>query len=168
VFTLGHRNPQGLDWQPGTGALFASEHGPSGFDGPGGGDEINLVLAGRNYGWPTVHHQERQPGLEAALLEFTPAIAPAGMTFYSGKAVSGLAGDLFVATLRGEHLLRITFDRADSRKPSRTERLFEREFGRIRDVAEGPDGWIYLCTSNRDGRGKVRDGDDKIVRVRSR
>ena len=85
IYSLGHRNSQGLDWQPGTGLQFQTEHGPSGFDGPGGGDEVNIVEAGKNYGWPVVHHRESKEGMVSPLLEYTPAIAAQWMTM-SGEA----------------------------------------------------------------------------------
>jgi glucose/arabinose dehydrogenase len=75
IWSYGHRNAQGLDWQPGTGLMFQTEHGPSGFDGPGGGDEVNIVERGKNYGWPTIHHTQARAGLESPLLEYTPAVA---------------------------------------------------------------------------------------------
>jgi glucose/arabinose dehydrogenase len=77
IWTYGHRNAQGLAWQPGTGLMFQTEHGPSGFDGPGGGDEVNVVERGKNYGWPTIHHRDAREGLESPIHEFTPAVAPA-------------------------------------------------------------------------------------------
>src|SRR6266705_2389784 len=77
IWSYGNRNPQGIDWQPTTNLLFETEHGPSGFDGPGGGDEVNIVEKGKNYGWPIIHHTQTHAGMEAPLLEYTPACAPA-------------------------------------------------------------------------------------------
>jgi glucose/arabinose dehydrogenase len=77
IWSYGHRNPQGIDWYPGLNTLFSTEHGPSGFDGPGGGDEVNIIYKGKNYGWPVVHHTEHKDGMEDPVLEFTPAVAPA-------------------------------------------------------------------------------------------
>ncbi len=160
VFSLGHRNAQGLDWSPETKHLFESEHGPSGFDGPGGGDEVNIVFPGKNYGWPEIHHQQAQEGMESPLAEFTPAVAPSGASF--ARMSGPFYGDFFVATLRGRHLLRVRLN-GDEIKGS--ERMLENVFGRIRDVVQGPDGYLYFCTSNRDGRGTPKADDDRIVRI---
>lgn len=165
VYSLGHRNPQGLDWDPIQENLFESEHGPSGFDGPGGGDEINIIVRGKNYGWPVIHHQQKAEGMESPLLEFTPAIAPGGASFSSSRIMKGFFGDFFVATLRGRHLLRVRL--ADDRRTSvkSAERMFEDMYGRIRDVITGPDGYLYFCTSNKDGRGDPSSDDDRILRI---
>jgi glucose/arabinose dehydrogenase len=107
VYSLGHRNPQGLDWDPDTGLLYATEHGPSGFDGAPGGDEINLIQAGGNYGWPLVSHEETLEGTIPPLITFTPAEAPAAAIFYSGGVFPQYAGDFFFGALRGEGLVRV-------------------------------------------------------------
>jgi aldose sugar dehydrogenase len=166
IWTLGHRNPQGIAWQSGSNLLFSSEHGPSGFDAPGGGDEINIIRAGKNYGWPIIHHAQEKEGLESPIREYTPAIAPSGITFVTGDSISGLKGDLLVATLRGEHLRRIIFEPRPSGAPPHEEQLFTGQFGRLRDVVQGPDGLVYFCTSNRDGRGIAKEKDDQILRLR--
>lgn len=165
IYSLGHRNSQGLDWQPGTGLQFQTEHGPSGFDGPGGGDEVNIVEAGKNYGWPVVHHKESKEGMVSPLLEFTPAIAPSGASFVTGSRVPALRGDFLFACLRGERLMRVRLDPKDPRHVLATEALFDHEFGRLREVQNGPDGAIYFTTSNRDGRGSVHPGDDRVLRL---
>ena len=162
IYSYGHRNAQGLDWQPGTGLMFQSEHGPSGGDGPRGGDEINIVEPGKNYGWPVIHHTESRAGMESPLLEYTPAIAPASAAFYRGTALPQFTGNLFVGCLRGETLLRVVLD---GRRVASQEQMFRGTYGRIRDVAEGPDGAIYFSTSNRDGRGSPADQDDRILRI---
>ncbi len=165
VFSYGHRNSQGLDWQPGSGLQFQTEHGPSGFDGPGGGDEVNIVEKGKNYGWPVVHHKMTREGMVSPLLEFTPAIAPSGASFVTGPKLPALKGDFLFACLIGERLMRVRLDPANPRRVLDTEPLFVREFGRLREVQNGPDGAIYFTTSNRDGRGSVRRGDDRILRL---
>ncbi len=162
IWTAGHRNAQGLDWQPGSGLMFQTEHGPSGFDGPGGGDEVNVVERGKNYGWPIIHHGETREGLEAPLLEYTPACAPASGTFYRGSAFPQLRGNFLFGCLRGQMMIRVVLD---GRRVVSQERLFENQYGRIRDVAEGPDGAIYFSTSNRDGRGSLAKDDDRILRL---
>ena len=165
IYAFGSRNAQGIDWHPGSGLLFETEHGPSGFDGPGGGDEVNIIEAGKNYGWPTVHHRQRRKGMVSPLLEYTPAVAPGSGTFYRGDLIPKFKENYFFGALRGQHIHRIVLDPSNPRKVSRTERLLEGEFRRIRDVAEGLDGAIYFCTSNRDGRARPFEDDDRILRI---
>jgi glucose/arabinose dehydrogenase len=162
IWTLGHRNAQGMDWQPGTNLMFQTEHGPSGFDGPGGGDEVNIVERGKNYGWPTIHHRETREGLESALLEYTPAVAPASGRFYRGNSFPQFKGNFFFGCLRGERIIRVVLD---GRRVVSQEALLQGKYGRIRDVAEGPDGAIYFSTSNQDGRGTPAGDDDRIIRL---
>jgi glucose/arabinose dehydrogenase len=164
IWTYGHRNPQGIDWQPGTETMFETEHGPSGFDGPGGGDEVNIIIKGKNYGWPIVHHRDHKEGMEDPLLEFTPAEAPASGMFYKSGVIPEFKNNFFFGCLRGQGVMRVVLDEKDPTKVVSFEKLFK-DYGRIRDVAEGPDGAIYFSTSNRDGRGRLREGDDKIYRA---
>ena len=162
IWSYGHRNAQGMDWQPGTDLMFQTEHGPSVFDGPGGGDEVNIVERGKNYGWPLIHHKETRTGLEGPLLEYTPAVAPASGTFYRGTAFAQFRGNFFFGCLKGERIIRVVLD---GRRVVSQESLLEKKYGRIRDVAEGPDGAIYFSTSNRDGRGSPAPDDDRIIRL---
>jgi aldose sugar dehydrogenase len=162
IWTYGHRNSQGLDFQPGSGLMFQTEHGPSGFDGPGGGDEVNIVERGKNYGWDVIHHRATRAGMESPLLEYTPACAPASGAFYRGSALAQFKGNFFFGCLRGEGLQRVVLD---GRAVRSDERLFQGEYGRIRDVAEGPDGALYFSTSNRDGRGSPAPDDDRIMKI---
>ncbi len=161
IWSYGHRNSQGIAWHPETKLLFETEHGPSGFDGPGGGDEVNIVDRGKNYGWPIIHHKETKEGLESPLLEYTPACAPASAMFVS-KAVPGFTNNFLFGCLRGERLIRVVLE---GRRILSQENLFEKKYGRIREVAQGPDGFIYFTTSNRDGRGKPAGDDDRIMRL---
>lgn len=162
IWSYGHRNAQGMDWQPGTNLMVQTEHGPSGFDGPGGGDEVNVVERGKNYGWPLIHHAETRAGLESPLLEYTPAVAPASGMFYRGAAFADWRGNFFFGCLRGQCLIRVVLD---GRRVVSQERLLRDDYGRLRDVAEGPDGAIYVSTSNHDGRGRAASGDDRILRL---
>jgi glucose/arabinose dehydrogenase len=162
IWSYGHRNSQGLDWQPDTGLMFQTEHGPSGFDGPGGGDEVNIVEKGKNYGWPVIHHRATQPGMESPLLEYTPACAPASATFYRGSAFPKFRGNFFFGCLRGMRIIRVELD---GRRVITQENLLDGKYGRIREVIEGPDGYIYFSTSNRDGRGSPATDDDRIRRL---
>jgi len=165
IFAFGVRNPQGIAWRPTSGEMFETEHGPSGFDGPGGGDEVNIIARGKNYGWPTIHHNQTTRGMESPLREYTPAIAPASAMFYFGEAFKEFKGDFFFGCLRGERIQRIVLAGASPPRIVREEPLLEGEFKRIRDVIEGPDGSIYFCTSNRDGRASPFGSDDRILRI---
>ena len=162
IWTYGNRNSQGIDWEPATNLLFETEHGPSGFDGPGGGDEVNILKRGKNYGWPIIHHKQTREGLESPLLEYTPACAPASGMFYRGSTFPQFRGNFFFGCLRGERIIRVVLD---GRRVVTQENLLEGKYGRIRDVAEGPEGAIYFSTSNRDGRGSPARDDDRIIRL---
>ncbi len=162
IWAYGSRNSQGIDFQPGTDLLFETEHGPSGFDGPGGGDEVNIIERGKNYGWPVIHHRATQAGMESPLLEYTPACAPASGTFYRGSQFPQFKGNFFFGCLAGTRIIRVTLD---GRRVVSQEDLLKGKYGRIRDIAEGPDGYIYFSTSNRDGRGTPASDDDRILRL---
>ena len=166
VFSYGHRNVQGLAWDPETGVLFSSEHGPNG-DLPGvyERDEINIIEKGANYGWPNVVGAPRIAEYRDPIIMWRGAsVPPAGMTFYRG--------DLFVATLRSKALIRIQFDDDnEDYKVTNIERWFARDlnkgiYGRLRDVTVGPDGHLYVLTCNTDGRAELRPNDDKILRLK--
>ena len=158
VYSYGHRNVQGLAWHPLTGRLFASEHGPAGHD------ELNVIEPGRNYGWPRVAGRGGESDLVDPILDVSPSIAPSGIAFYQGNS-SAWSGNLFMATLRGQHLRRIVLGGPDLTQVAHEEKLFENQFGRLRCVLLGPDGNLYLTTSNRDGRGSTGPDDDMIIRV---
>jgi quinoprotein glucose dehydrogenase len=169
VFSYGHRNPQGLSWQPSTGRLFESEHGPSGEFGRFANDEINIIVKGGNYGWPKVIGAPKIKPYIDPIVVWKKTTPPSGITFYKGSLLRHLKDDLFVATLRSEALIRIHFE-TKGQKIQKIERWFANEddngkYGRLRDVVEGPDGVLYFLTSNRDGRGTQRQGDDKIYRI---
>ena len=165
IFSLGHRNPQGLDWHPMTGVAFSTEHGPSGFDGAPGGDEMNLIEAGKNYGWPMIHHQETRTGMESPLLEFTPANGPASGAFYQGDRLSEFKNNFFFGAVRGRYLYRVALKPPEYRSVESHEALLVNVFGRIREVADGPDGALYFTTSNRDGRAQPQPDDDRLLRI---
>lgn len=165
IYSVGHRNPQGLDWHPLTGQLLATEHGPSLFDGPAGGDELNAITAGGNYGWPLVSHDRRRDGTTAPLLVYTPAEAPGSGMFYRSDTLPQFKNNYFFGALKGEGVIRVVVDDTDATTILSQEKLFLNEYGRIREVVEGIDGSIYFSTSNKDGRGRVRTGDDKILRI---
>jgi quinoprotein glucose dehydrogenase len=163
IWSFGHRNPQGLAWHPRTGDLFASEHGPSGEFGLQGHDMVNVIRKGRNYGWP---EEIGDAGLEAyadPLVLWKETTPPSGMAFWRD--------DLYVATLRSEALMRISLEReSGAYRVQRIRGLFASDrgsgvFGRLRAAVAGPDGALYVLTSNRDGRGQPREGDDRILRI---
>ncbi len=163
IWTIGHRNAQGLAWQPGSNLMFQTEHGPSGFEGKGGGgDEVNIVERGKNYGWAEIHHQQTRAGMVTPLLEYSPSCAPASGMFYNGNAFSEFKGNFFFGCLRGQRVIRV---RLDGRRVVAQENLLEKTFGRIREIAEAPDGSIWFTTSNRDGRGNAAKDDDRILRL---
>ena len=147
IWSLGHRNPQGLAIQPGTGVLFVQEHGPT------GGDEINLVRKGANYGWPRATHGENiwggqlpegtaLPGLEPPAKYWVPGVAPTGLAFYTGDRMPGWRGSLLSSTLRGP-LVRTAVDGNEFGEESR---YLTDWIERARDIAAGPDGLLYLAT----------------------
>jgi len=163
IWSTGHRNAQGMVWQPGSGLMFQTEHGPSFFEGKGsGGDEVNIVEAGKNYGWPEIHHNEKRDGMVSPILEYSPACAPGSGMFYDAMQFPLFKGNFFFGCLRSTKIIRVVLD---GRKVVRQENLLDGTFGRIRAMEQGPDGYIYFSTSNRDGRGRVADGDDKILRL---
>jgi glucose/arabinose dehydrogenase len=154
-FTLGNRNIQGAARHPRTGELWMHEHGPQ------GGDEINIIRAGVNYGWPVITHGRNyvigtrigegtaKPGMAQPLHQWTPSIAPSGMAFYTGERFPGWRDNLFVGALRGQMLVRLELD---GERVVREERLLENILGRIRDVRAGQDGLLYLLTDSPQGR----------------
>ena len=158
IYSYGHRNPQGLDWHPVTGDLWASEHGNV------GNDEINAIDTGANYGWPRIEGSQTLPMMRPPIVFYNPAVAPSGASFYRGQRFPQFVNNFFVATLRGTLLLRLQIDAA-SRQVVGQERLLEGQFGRLRAVITGPDGLLYFCTSNRDGRGTPTSDDDRIARL---
>jgi glucose/arabinose dehydrogenase len=159
IWSWGHRNPQGLDWHPVTGGLYETEHGQT------GNDEINAIDRGANYGWPEIEGSATRPDMRAPLTFFTPSVAPSGAAFYRGSRFPTFQNQLFVATLRGQALLRVSLDAADPRRVTGVERLIEGRYGRLRDVIVGPDQALYICTSNRDGRNAPVSTDDRVLRI---
>jgi len=158
IYSYGHRNPQGLDWDE-SGNLVATEHGPRQHD------EINVIVPGANYGWPDIIGSETMEGLITPIMNTdNDTWAPSGAEFYDGNKIPQWTGKFFVATLRGNHLHMIDFD-IEKNKVLSHQKLFVGDFGRLRDVATGPDGYLYFLTSNRDGRGSPEINDDRILRI---
>ena len=159
ILSVGHRNPQGIDWHPATGELWSTEHGAA------GNDEVNVIQGGVDYGWPRIEGGQEMPGMQSPLAFNSTATAPSGGSFYRGQRFGGFASDFFVATLRGRDLLRIRPDAGSPRRIVSQERLLDGRFGRIRDVISGPDGFLYFLTNNRDGRDATTDADDRLLRI---
>ncbi len=166
VYSYGLRNPQGLAWHPVTGDLYSTEHGPSGEGLKFAHDEINKIVPGGNYGWPQiVGDGDSEEYVDPVYHTGDVTWAPSGITFLdSPSSVWHLK--LFIATLRGGHLRVVTLAPPDYTEVESTTALYQGELGRLRDVVQGPDGYLYVCTSNRDGRGSPGEEDDLIVRVR--
>ena len=160
VYTWGHRNPQGLDWHPVTGDPFITEHGPA------TDDEVNILLPGQNYGWPEVTGAAGDSRYVDATLSLTPTVAIAGAAFVTGTRLpDAWRGSLVFAALKSAHLQRVTLGPPDYRSVVSRQTLFQGQFGRLRAVVMGPDGYLYFTTSNRDGRGSPREGDDRLLRL---
>ena len=168
VYTLGHRNPQGLVRLP-NGRIYSSEHGPS------NDDEINKIEAGRNYGWPNVEGLCDLPAeatfcaannVREPLTTWTPTIAPAGLAYYDHPAIPSWRGSLLLAVLKDHKLTQLTLDAAGLTIPSRTD--FLTAFGRLRAICVSPQGRVYIGTSNRDGRGSPAATDDRILVLENR
>lgn len=153
IWSYGHRNVQGAALNPASGELWTIEHGPR------GGDELNVPEAGHNYGWPVITYGEdysgapigegvtAREGMEQPIYYWDPVIAPGDMTFYQGDRFPGWEGDLIIASLSPGGLVRLTLD---SKRVSGEQRLLER-LGRVRDVAEGPDGALWVLTDSSNG-----------------
>jgi aldose sugar dehydrogenase len=160
IWSYGHRNPQGLAVHPETGDLWAVEHGPQ------GGDELNLIVKGRNYGWPVIgygvnyrsgtaiHEGTHRDGMEQPVHFWVPSIATSGLLIYTGDQFPGWKGSIFVGGLAGAQLARLEMD---GTRVKREETLVQ-DVGRIRDVRQGPDGLIYLAVD-------AAGGERSIVRM---
>jgi glucose/arabinose dehydrogenase len=161
IWSYGHRNPQGLAVHPETGDLWANEHGPQ------GGDELNLIRPGLNYGWPvvgfgvnystgaTLHQGTHREGMEPPVHVWVPSIATSGLMIYTGDRFPEWKGSLFMGGMAGEQLARLSMDG----QRVRLEETLVHRMGRIRDVRQGPDGYIYLAIDDRAG------GKTPIVRL---
>ncbi|WP_436606514.1 PQQ-dependent sugar dehydrogenase [Sorangium sp. So ce1036] len=165
---LGIRNTQGFDWL-GSGELVVTDHGPSGDLGRRGHDEVNVVSLGANLGWPTIYGCEAREGLVTPLLTWDDAVPPGGAAIYTGSAIPEWRGSLIVGTLGSEHLHRVAFEPGKPPRIEAHEVYFEGDppegYGRLREVIMGPDGALYVTTSNCDGRGDCPDDKDRILRI---
>lgn len=149
VWSYGHRNPQGLELKPGTKELWSVEMGPR------GGDELNEILPGRNYGWPEATHGREysggfigptsKPKMESPIAFWVPSISPSGMHFFRSKKISKWNGDLFLANLSGQHVRRLEMK---NKKVTKQEKIFENRGQRFRTLRTGPDGFLYYSTDD--------------------
>jgi glucose/arabinose dehydrogenase len=164
IWSYGNRNVQGMAWQEGTNNLFVTEHGPSTPNIDCCKDEINIIEKGKNYGWPTIRGTETKAGMESPIwLSGTDKTwAPAGAIFVKKGKWKG--SFLFVG-LKGETLYRAVIDPSNPRKILRIEEYMKQTYGRLRDIAEAPDGTFYICVSNKDGRGVPKAEDDRIIKL---
>jgi glucose/arabinose dehydrogenase len=149
LYSIGHRNPQGLAIHPVTGEVWQSEHGPR------GGDEVNRLRAGANYGWPTITYGieysgqpigssiQQRDGLEQPVYYWDPVVSPSGMTFYAGNRIAQWQNNLFLGALSGQHIVRLVLD---NNRVVGEERLLASEGQRFRDITQGPDGALYAIT----------------------
>lgn len=152
IYSYGHRNPQGLFYDKLTQKIFSIEHGPR------GGDEINIIEAGKNYGWPVISYGKeywgpfsvgegtKKAGMEQPIKVYTPSIAPSSLIVYSGKIYKQWRGDIFSGALKLRHINRIVLD--ENQKVIKEQRLFEQLNERIRNIVESPNGYIYFSTDN--------------------
>jgi glucose/arabinose dehydrogenase len=161
IYSLGHRNPQGIAFQPGTNYLWNTEHGPSEEQGCCR-DEVNRIMPGKNYGWPVIRGGEQMADMETPVYHSgdTATLAPTGGIFLTQ---GDWAGSMLFTGLRGKALYRVVFNSSDPAKIDKVERYLYNMFGRLRNVVEGPDGKIYIAVSNQDGRGDPSSEDDRIV-----
>jgi glucose/arabinose dehydrogenase len=154
IWSFGHRNEQGLAINPASGELWEIEHGPR------GGDEVNIIGKGKNYGWPLIgygidysgakiHETTAKDGMEQPIKYWVPSIAPSGMAFYTGKLFPKWNGSLFTGALAGKMLVRLSLN---GNTVTGEERLLQNLYERIRDVRQGPDGALWLLTDNSAGR----------------
>jgi glucose/arabinose dehydrogenase len=170
VYTYGHRNPTGLAWHPDTGELWETEIGPM------GGDELNVLRAGRNYGWPLVslgkiynntpvsEQSWWRLGMEMPVMHWSPSISPSGLTFYTGNQFPWWQGHVFLGALNGQMLQRVAFDHPPPQS-ERREALLTQLDRRVRHVVEGPDGYLYVATDTREPARPGQDGNGIVFRI---
>jgi glucose/arabinose dehydrogenase len=164
VYISGIRNTQGFDWLNKS-KLWVTDHGPSGDLGRRGHDELTLAKAGDNLGWPDIYRCESQEGMVTPAMVWREALPPGGAAIYTGDSIPEWKGSLIIATLRSQQLQRIIFNPQSPEKIERHEMYLQGEYGRLREAIMGPDGELYVTTSNCDGRGNCPAQQDKILRI---
>jgi aldose sugar dehydrogenase len=164
AFLVGIRNTQGFDWRdPQT--LWVTDHGPSGDLSRRGHDEVTVAGPGANLGWPTIYSCETREGMVSPSLTWEEAVPPGGAAIYRGTKISEWTDSLLIGSLGSKHLHRVTFDAAQPTKVASHEVYLQNAHGRLREVIMGPDGDLYVTTSNCDGRGDCPKDKDKILRI---
>lgn len=163
AFLSGIRNTQGWDWLDAR-RLVVTDHGPSGDLGRRGADEVNVARRGDNLGWPTIWGCEQRSGMVTPSLTWRTAVPPGGVALYTGTSIPEWRGSLLVATLGSRHLHRVMLD-AEGRVAGH-EVYLQDVHGRLREAVMGPDGHLYVTTSNCDGRGRCPPGKDALLRLR--
>ncbi len=163
AYILGIRNTQGFDWINAS-TLWVSDHGPSGELGRSGHDKVSVAQAGDNLGWPTTYRCESASGLVTPSIVWQQALPPGGTTIYTGDAIPEWKGSLMIAALRAEQLQRVVID-PETNQVQQHEVYLQGQQGRLREVIMGPDGELYVTTSNCDGRGSCPPEQDKILRI---
>lgn len=164
VYITGIRNTQGFDWRDAS-TLLVTDHGPSGELGRSGHDKVSVAKAGDNLGWPTIYRCESGEGLVTPSIVWREATPPGGAAIYTGNAIPEWKGSLMIATLRSEHLERVTFNAQSPQQVEVREVYLQGKQGRLREAIMGPDGELYVTTSNCDGRGSCPSPQDKILRI---
>jgi glucose/arabinose dehydrogenase len=162
AWILGVRNVEGFDWA--NDRLYVADHGPSGELGRRGHDEVSVATRGANLGWPTIWGCRAQDAMTSPSLTWRDPVPPGGAAFYTGTSIPEWRGSLLVASLGAEHLHRVVFA-SDHQRVSKHEVYLRGRYGRLRDVIMGPDGHLYLTTSNCDGRGRCPAGKDAVLRI---
>ena len=163
AFVQGVRNVEGFDWIDAN-TIVVADHGPSGELGRHGHDEVSLARAGQNLGWPTIYGCEAGTQMVSPLISWKNAAPPGGAAVYTGTAIPEWKGNVLVATLASRHLHRLVLD-SDKERVIQHEMYLAGEYGRLRDAVMGPDGQLYLTTSNCDGRGTCPPDKEKILRI---
>ncbi|ODG98109.1 glucose sorbosone dehydrogenase [Nostoc sp. KVJ20] len=164
VYISGIRNTQGFDWHDAS-TLWVTDHGPSGELGRSGHDKVSVARAGDNLGWPTIYRCESGEGLITPSIVWRQALPPGGAAIYTGNSIPEWKGSLIIPTLRSEHLQRVVFNPQSPQKVERHEVYLQGKYGRLREAIMGPDGELYVTTSNCDGRGSCPSQQDKILRI---
>ncbi|MCI0573722.1 MAG: PQQ-dependent sugar dehydrogenase, partial [Myxococcaceae bacterium] len=164
VWLLGIRNTQGFDWLD-RDTLWVTDHGPSGDLGRRGHDEVSVARRGDNLGWPTIYGCQSREGMVTPVLSWRDAAPPGGAAVYTGDAIPEWKGALMVATLGSRHLHLVRLAPGEPRRVERNEVYLQDAHGRLREAVMGPDGHLYLTTSNCDGRGRCPPEKDVVLRV---